>query len=382
MRPVAACLLTLVMVLGLAGTARAAEPIKIGVFVSQTGLASYLGDPMAKTYKLEVERINQQGGLLGRPVRLIMYDDGSDPKQAVSLVRKLIEQDKVDFLSGGTLTGNVMAIIPLVQDAEIPYIALAAATAIVEPPKKWVFKASHTDRMAVDHDFADMQKRKISKIGVIAGAQGFDESCRKAAYSLAPKYGITIVADETYAPTDTDMTAQLTKIRAHQELQAVLQCGAQAPTVITVRNYQRLGMSKTPLYFTHAIASHEFITAAGSAAEGVRLAAPALLIAEQLPNKDPQKKPAVEFAKKYDATYHEPISTFGAHAKDALMIYVAAVQKAGTIDKAKVRDAIEQSKNVIGVQGIFTMSPTDHMGLSSDAFHMVEIRNGKWKLLY
>lgn len=374
--------LALVLCLALAGVVQAAEPVRIGAFVSATGPGAYFGEPEGKTFKLEVERINREGGLLGRKVELTLYDDGSDPKQAVSFARKLIEQQKVDVLLGGSITGTTMAVVPIVQDAEIPYISLAGATVIVDPVKKWVFKTPHTDTMAVEKDFIDMQKRKISKIGLIGGSVGFDESCRKQAHVLAPKYGITILQDETWAPTDTDITPQLTKIRSHSDLQAVLNCGTQAPAVISVRNYQRLGMSKIPLYFSHGVASETFVQGAGAAAEGARLPAAALLVAEQLPAKDPQKKTGLDYRKQYEAAYHAPISTFGGHAEDALILYAAAVKQAGSVDKAKVRNALENLKNVVGVDGVFNMSPGNHMGLDTSAFHMIEIRKGKWKLLY
>ena len=363
-------------------SSRAAEPIRIGAFVSASGPGSFLGDPEAKTFKLDVERINREGGVLGRQLQLTLYDTGSDPKQAVSFARKLIDNDKVDVLIGGSLTGETMAVVPIVQDAEIPYISLAGAAVIIEPVKKWVFKTPHTDRMAVQKDFIDMQKRGFAKIGIIAGSVGFDESCRKEAKSVAPKHGITVVDDQTYAPTDTDMTPQLTNLRSHADIQAVLDCGSQAPTAITTRNYQQLGMSKIPLYFSHAVASQEYIDGAGAAANGVRIPAAAVLIAEQLPDNDPQKKVGLDYRKAYEAAYHQPISTFGGHAFDALLLYVTAVKEAGSTDKAKVRDAIENLKNVVGVDGVFNLSPTDHMGLDTSAFHMVEIESGKWKLLY
>src|SRR5262249_24415585 len=199
---------------------------------------------------------------------------------------------------------------------------------------------------------------------------------------LAPKHGITIVDDQPYAPTDTDMTPQLTNLRSHTDIQAVLDCGSQAPTVITTRNYQQLGMSKIPMYFSHAVASQEYIDGAGAAVNGVRIPAAAVLVAEQLPDTDPQKKVGLDYRKAYEAPYPKPISTCGGHAYAALLIHVTAVKQAGSTDKAKVRDAIENLKNVVGTDGIFNFSPTDHMGLDTSAFHMVEIDNGKWKLLY
>jgi branched-chain amino acid transport system substrate-binding protein len=381
MRSLTGFVLALALALSLAVSVQAAEPIKIGVFVSSSGPGAYFGDPEAKTFKLEVDRINKEGGLLGRQLQLVLYDDASDPKQAVSFARKLVDQDKVDVLLGGSLTGTTMAVVPIAQDAEIPFISLAGGTIIVEPVKKWIFKTPHTDRMAVEKAYLDMQKRKISKIALIGGSVGFDESCRREARNLAPKYGITVLADETWAPTDTDMTPQLTKIREHKDLQAVLNCGTQAPTVISTRNYHKLGM-KAQLYFSHGVASQDFVDNCGPALEGARMPVAAVLVAEQLPAKDPQKKIGLAYRNAYMAAYNKPISTFGGHASDALLLYVTALKKAGTTDKAKVRDAIEGIKNLTGVDGIFNMSPTDHMGLAGDSFRIIEVRNGKFKLLY
>ena len=382
MRSVTVFVVMLGLVVALCGVARAADPIKIGAVQSVTGPAAYFGDPIANTLKLQIDRINRQGGVLGRQLQLFLYDDGSDPKQAVSFVRKLVDQDKVDVVLGGSITPTTMAIVPLATDAEIPVISEAGGTVVVEPVKKWIFKTPHSDRMAVEKDFADMQKRKITKIGLIGGTTGFDEGCRKQAKDLASKYGITILREETWAPSDSDMTPQLVNLRNQKDMQAVLNCGSQAPTAVSARNYQRLGMSKIPLYFSHAVAAQDFLDAAGSSVEGARFPAAAVLVAEQLPDRDPQKKIGIEYQKEYMAAFHKPISTFGGHGYDALLIYLTAVKKVGSTDKAKIREAIEQTKNVIGVDGIYNMSPTDHMGLTMDAFHMVEVKGGKWKLLY
>jgi branched-chain amino acid transport system substrate-binding protein len=382
MRLALVCVLALGLVVFAVAAVQAAEPIKVGAIVSATGPASYLGDPMAKTLRLQVERINREGGVNGRQLKLFLYDDGTDTKQAVSFARKLIDQDKVDVIFGGSITGTTMAVVPLVEEAQIPLISLAGGTVIIEPVKKWVFKTVHTDRMAVEKDYMDMQKRKINKIALIGGSVGYDEGCRKEAKSLASKYGITVVADETYAPADTDLTPQLTKIRENKEVQALLSCGSQAPTVITARNYQRLGMTKIPLYYTHAVTSQEFIDSAGNAAEGAYVPTAAVLVAEQLPNKDPQKSVSLAYRKEYEAAYNAPISAFGANANDALLLYVTAVKKAGTTDKAKVRDAIEQVKSLAGTNGVYNMSSGNHMGLDTTAFRMVQVHNGKWKLLY
>ncbi|MGQ0663711.1 MAG: ABC transporter substrate-binding protein [Pseudomonadota bacterium] len=365
------------------GEAGAQQPIKIGSFLAITGPASFLGDPEAKTLRTYVERINQAGGVGGRRLQLVVYDTGGDARQAVTFARRLIEEDKVDIIIGGSTTGETMAVVPLVEEAQIPFVSLAGASVIVEPVKKWVFKMPHSDRMAVEKIFADMKRNNKSKVAIIAGSGGFDQSCRKEARDMAPKYGVTVVGDETYAPTDTDMTVQLTKIKNTPGLEAILGCGFGAPAAITARNYGQLGMQNIQFYFNHGVGSQQFIDGAGGGAEGMRVPVAALLVAGQLADSDPQKKVALDYAQAYRAaTNNEPVSTFGGHAYDGLMISIEAMKRAGGADKAKVRDEIEKTKNFVGVDGVYNMTPADHMGLSIDSFKMIVIKNNTWNLLY
>ncbi len=362
------------------GTAAAQEPIKIGAFLAVTGPASFLGDPEQKTLDMYVERINAAGGVNGRKLQLISYDAAGDAEKARTFTKRLIEQDKVDLIIGGTSTGETMAAVPLVEQAQIPFISMAGAVVIIEPVKKWVFKTPHTDRMACEKIFTDMNERKLSKLALITGPGGFDKSLRAQCIQVAPKYGIEIVADESYGAADTDMTAQLTKIKGTPGVQAVMNCGfGQGPAVVT-KNYRQLGLTQ-PFYQSHGVASKEFIKLSGGAAEGVRLPAAALLVADILPDNDPQKPVVVSYTKEYTARYKSDVSTFGGHAYDALMIAVEAIKRAGGTDKAKVRDEIEKTKGLMGTGGLFNMSPTDHMGLDLTAFRMLEVRNGNWTLV-
>lgn len=359
-------------------TAQAADPIKIGSFLTITGPASFLGDPELKTLQLYVETINTSGGINGRPIELIHYDTGGKAQDAVGFVKRLIKSDKVDLIVGGTTSGDTLAVIPEVEKEGIPLVSLAGAVDIVEPVKKWVFKVAHSDRMAAAKIFEDLRKRKLTKVALITGDGGFDKSGREQLLKLAPQYGIAIVADESYGNKDTDMTAQLTKIRA-TDAQAIINFGfGQAPAIVT-KNIKQLGIT-LPVYQSHGVASKTFIDLAGDAAEGVRLPAAALVVAEQLPDGDPQKPVLLAYKKRYEAKYG-PVSTFGGHAYDGLFIAVEAVKRAGGTDRAKVRDQIEKTKGFIGTAGVFNMSPDDHMGLNLDAFKMVEIHNGGWKIV-
>jgi len=370
------------MFAGLLGAAAVAaqEPIKVGAFLAVTGPAAFLGDPEQKTLELYVEKLNAGGGVLGRKLQLVAYDSAGDAEKARTFAKRLIEQDKVDLIVGGSTTGETMAVVPLAEQAGIPFISLAGAVVIVEPVKKWVFKTPHTDRMACEKIFGDMRSRSIAKIALISGAGGFDKSMRGECLKVASKNRIEVVADETYGAGDSDMTAQLTKIRATPGVQAVLNAGfGQGPAIVT-RNFRQIGMT-VPLYQSHGVASKEYVKLSGDAAEGVRLPAAALLVAESLPESDAQKKVVVGYKRDYEGRFKSEVSTFGGHAYDGLMLAVEAMKKAGSSDKARVRDALESTRGYMGTAGVVNMTPQDHMGLDLTAFRMLEVRKGDWTLV-
>ncbi|QFI69730.1 ABC transporter substrate-binding protein [Sinorhizobium alkalisoli] len=369
----------LALVLGLAAPALA--DIKIGATLSETGPAAFLGDPEAKTLKMLVEEINAAGGVNGEKIELIVYDDGGDPNKARTFATRLVEDDEVVAVIGGTTTGTSMAIIPVFEDAEVPFISLAGAIEIIDPVKPYTFKTPHTDRMACAKIFEDMKKAGITKIGVISGSDGFGASMRKQCLGIIGEYGIEVLADETYGPTDADMTPQLTNIKGKEGIQAVLNPGfGQGPAIVT-RNYAQLAVG-LPLYQSHGVASDGFIELAGAeAAEGVRLPGTALLVAEILPENDPQRAVVTAYKEAYEKATGKPVSTFGGYAHDALRILVDAITRAGSAEPSDIRGAIEATKGFVGTTGIVTMTAEDHLGLDLSAFRMLEIEKGGWKIV-
>ena len=358
----------------------AAAQIRIGSVLSITGPASFLGDPEDKTLRMYVDRINAEGGVNGEQLELIVYDSEGDANKARTLATRLIEDDEIVAMVGGSTTGTTMAMVPLFEDAEIPFISLAGGIVIIEPVNPFVFKTPHTDRMACEKVFEDMQARGLSRVGLISGTGGFGKSMRGQCLNVAEAYGIEIVADETYGPRDTDMTPQLTNIRNAEGLQAVLNPGfGQGPAIVT-KNFAQLGID-VPLYQSHGVASKSFIELAGAAAEGVRLPASALLVANQLADDDPQKQVVVDYKTAFEAEWNRPVSTFGGHAYDGLMILVDAMRRAGSADPVAIRDAIEETTGFMGTAGEVNMSPDDHMGLDLTAFRMLEIRDGDWTIV-
>ena len=358
----------------------ASAQVKVGAVLSVTGPASFLGDPEKKTLELYVDEINAKGGVNGQKLQLVVYDDGADANAARTFATRLIEEDKVVAMIGGTTTGATLAMMPLFEEAQIPLISLAGAIQIIEPVRKWVFKTPHTDKMACEKIFGDLKQRNLTTVALISGTDAFGKSMRDQCVAVAPKAGITIAHEESYGPRDSDMTPQLTNIKGKAGVQAVINPGfGQGPAIVT-RNYRQLGIT-LPLYQSHGVASKQFIDLAGPAADGVRLPAAALLVADKLPESDPQKKVVVGYKSTYEQKTGQPVSTFGGHMYDGLMIMVEALQRAKSADKAKVRDEIERTKGFVGTGGVVNMSPTDHLGLDLTAFRMLEIKNGDWTLV-
>jgi len=356
-----------------------AQEIKLGAFLGYTGPASLLGDPEKKTLELYVEKYNAAGGVIGKKLKLVMYDTGGEAKNAVTFVKRLLEEDKVDVIIGGTTTGETMAVIPLIEQAGVPFISLGGASVIVEPVKKFTFKTPHTDTMSVSRVYEDMKGRGFAKIGLIAGDGGYDKSCIANAEKLAGKYGITIAANETFGRGDADYTPQLIKIK-NAGAQALLFCGFGPSAVILNKNYRQLGLT-APLYHNHGSCSRAILQGSGPAADGIRLPCPAVVVADMLPDSDPQKKPATEYVADYRAKFKDDISIFGASAFDAFLIVVDALKRANTADRAKLRDAIESTKNLATSSGVFNMSPTDHLGLKLTDFKLLDVQGGNWKIV-
>ncbi|WP_422021411.1 ABC transporter substrate-binding protein [Roseibium sp.] len=356
----------------------AAADIKLGASLSASGPAAFLGDPEAKTLYMLVDDLNAKGGINGEKIELVIYDDGGDPNKARTFATRLVEDDEVVAIIGGSTTGTTMSILSVAEDEGIPFISLAGAIQIIDPVREYVFKTPHTDRMACEKIFTDMQKNGITKIGMISGTGGFGASMEAQCVDVAGNYGVEILVQETYSRQDADMTPQLTKIKSTDGVEAVLNPGfGQGPAIVT-RNYAQLGID-LPLYQSHGVASDGFIELAGKeAAEGVRLPGTALLIADIMEEGDPQKEVVIAYKTAYEEEYGEAVSTFGGYAHDAFRLMTDAMARAGSSDPSAIRDALEATSGMVGTTGTYTFSPDDHLGLDLSAFRMLEIRDGKW----
>jgi branched-chain amino acid transport system substrate-binding protein len=363
--------------------AHAQEAYRVGAVFSITGPGSSLGIPERDTALMIEAEVNAKGGVKGpdgkmHPLKLVIYDDASDETKAVLAAKKLIDEDKVSAIVGTTLSGTSLAILDTIQKAEVPLVSCAAAIKIVEPAaeRKWVFKTPQSDFLIVGVLVDYLKSKGLTKVGWLNVDYAFGQLGWIEFEKAAQKAGLTIAANEKFGQKDVDMTAQLTRVKAAAP-QAVIIWSIPPSASIATKNYADLGIS-APLFQSHGVGNKKYIELAGPAANNVLFPAGKLLVAEQLADNDPQKATLLAYARDFEAKYG-PRNTFGGHAWDAVQIVLHAMEKAGT-DRAKIRSAIETTKNFVGITGVFDFSPTDHNGLDRRAVTMIHIADGQWRL--
>ena len=365
----------------------AAEPIKIGAFYSLSGPAAAIGTPTKLVTQMVVEKINKEGGINGRPIELILGDTESEPTKAVMVVKKFINVDKVAAIVGPDRTDLGMAAKKLVEEAGIPTFMCVGGDPVIMGGGplgtfKWCYKSPQRSSVAVEKLYQYLEKQNLKKIALITASDGFGKDGKGWLEKLASKHQLTIVADESFNPKDTDMTAQLTKIAATNPDAIV--CWTIGPAgAIVAKNTKQLNI-KTPLFQCHGLPDPKYVELAGTAAEGNMMPSTKLMAWEQLDDNDPQKSVIKEFVHLYNDVYHYdkefPINTHSGYAWDAIYIVANAMKKAGT-DPDKLRQAIDETKGYVGVSGVYNLTPEDHNGLGTDSMILVRVENGKWKLV-
>lgn len=359
--------------------AGASNPIKLGAIFSVTGPAAFLGAPEAKTAQMFVDKINAEGGLLGRKVVLVLKDSGGSPEKAVSFAKQLIEEEQVLAILGPSTSGETMQIKALCEENQMILISCAAAETIVIPLAKHVFKSPQKDSQAVLWIFRTMKEQGISKIAVLSSNDGFGTAGKKQLEDLAKTEGMEVLISEVYDKQATDLTSILTKVKSTAGVQAVVNWSIVPAQSIVAKNMKQIGLN-VPLFQSHGFGNLKYVEQAGPAAEGILFPASRLLVVEDMPDTHPQKKVLASYKKDYESAFKEDVSTFGGHAYDALLIITEAIRKAGSDNRAKVRDAIETIQGLPGTAGVFNFSAQDHNGLGMDAFEMLTVKNGRFAI--
>jgi branched-chain amino acid transport system substrate-binding protein len=387
--PARVAALAAALTLGLAGCAESTEseggtapadesgPITIGAVLDITGAGASLGVPERQTLELLAKQLQAEGGIDGREVELIIEDNQSTEDGAAQAMNKLVSQDQVDIVLGASRTGPSLAMRPIAEQSQIPMISLAANAAIVDG-SEWVFKSAQNDRVVIERMIEYMAEQGWTTIGLARDASGFGEGVQEIFDEVGADAGISVVAVERFAPDATDFTAQMVNLRnAAADVNVIW--GIPPAAGLAQRAYAQLGIT-TPVMQSHGIGNQVFLETAGESANGLIAPLGRLVVADQLPEDDPQREVITSFVEAYTAEYGEGPSTFAGHAYDGWQLAVDALREVGT-DPQALRDHLEGVEDFVGISGTFTMTPEDHSGLSKDALVLVTVENGEWTLL-
>ena len=361
----------------------AAEPIKIGAFFALSGPAANIGTPTKLAAQMVVDKINKEGGINGRPIELVLGDTESDPAKAAVIAKKFIFSDKVAAIIGPTSTAEGMSVKKIVEEAGVPTFMTIGGDPVIMGgqfgPYTYVFKSPQRSSTAARKLYGYLKAKGLTKVALFTASDSFGKDGLGWLETLAPEFGITLTAKESFGPSDTDMTAQLTKIK-NSAPQAIVTWTIGPVGSIVAKNKAQLGIT-TPLFQCHGLPDPKYIELAGKASEGDRMPATKLMLADSLPDSDPQKKVIMEFIQLYRDVYkHDkefPINTHSGYAWDAITIVANAMKKAGTDPKA-LRAAIEETKGYVGLSGVYNLTAEDHNGLGVDSMVMVQVKNGKF----
>ncbi|MCC9163118.1 MULTISPECIES: ABC transporter substrate-binding protein [Alcaligenes] len=363
--------------------APAQSQVKIGVIASATGPTAVVGLPQRNTVPLLPTKV---GDLT---VEYISMDDASDPNQTVTLFKKMISEDKIDALIGPTGSPNAMGLIQFAADSGTPVLAPVGAASVVLPmteQKKWVFKTTQNDDIIAQALVKHMVDNGVKTAGFIGFNDAYGESWLNVFKNLADANNIKIVATERYVRSDTSVTGQALKVYAAKP-DVVLVAGTGAAAVLPQVTLVKQGY-KGQIYQTHGAALPAFLSLGGEQVEGTILAASLMLVLPEIEDSNPAKPIAQDYIQRYSERYGQAPATFGANVYDAGLLLEKAIPEAASKAKpgtpefrSALRDALEQTRDLVATQGVYTMSPEDHSGFDERGRELITVRNGQWRLL-
>lgn len=359
------------------GVAQAADPIKIGAPFIFSGPGAFTGESSKLALDMLGEETNAAGGIGGRPVQFIYYDTEGKPDVAVRVINRLVKSDHVDAVLGPIASWEVAAVKQVLESSGTPTLLLASARAFVDPPSKCIFKLPTDDKIVVSRLYEYLRAAGLVRVAIVTGQDGYGDGGQRELQAQAKANGIEIVFDEKFSMEDTDLAPLLNKIKRTNAQVVVNWSSSRAPIILT-NAYRQVGLT-LPLVHGPAALSEAVLKGTAANGEGMMSAGPKFEAAEELPASDPQKAPLLRFREAYKKKNNKDANQFGGGAYDAFQILKTALQKSGT-DPVKLCAAIAETRNYVGVGGVYNYSDTDHAGLTKDAVVIYRIEGGKWKL--
>lgn len=380
-RALAGCLLGTAMALsacagadgGSAGS-DAGGDIRIGMIFAQTGEVSALGVSARTGAVSAVDKINAAGGVDGRKLAVSFCDDGGDVARVVTCARQLIDEG-VTAIVGPITSPLSLAAAPLTEAAGIPEFGLGSATALTEPVKPFLFRASSGNQEELETLAEWLQGQGIKRVAVLTdnGASGQDQAT--ILDEVLPARGMQIVGKDSYELADTDMTAQLTRLNG-TGAEVLLTPGSVQQVAVIAINRKALGMTMQQVGGA-GISSDSFIKLAGAAAEGIKCLGWKVSLHDKLDKADPMYGPISEFVAGMEGDARP--DQFSGLAWDTVHMLAKAMEAADDpTDSAQVRDRIEATSGYVGTASTWTYGPDNHRGNDRSGFVMSELRGGAW----
>ena len=373
----------IVLIFALCISTAALAQIKIGLMVSATGPTSAIGIPQKNTGDILPRKIGDA------TVEYISLEVGGDATRAVQNVKKLVQESNVDALIGPSTTPNAFAILDVVAESKVPLLATVGTSAVVEPidaKKRWVFKTTQNDDLIAAALLRHMAKNGVKTVAFIGFSDPYGDNWLKVFTALGEKAGVKVVAAERFNRTDQSVTGQALKMIAAKP-DAMLIAAVGGPAVLPQATLRDQGFKGT-IYQTHAVATDDFIKLGKDKVEGTVLAAGPMLVIDEIADSNPSKKVAQNYIAAYQKQFGSVPATFGANTWDSAILLERAIPaalkaaKPGTeAFRVALRDALEQEREVVGCQGVFNMSATNHNGMDERARVLVTVKDGKFRLL-
>lgn len=368
--------------LALLAPAAAQAEITIGVNLSSTGPAAGIGIPSKNGVTLF-----GPSSIAGEKIRYVILDDTTDPTIALQNVKRLISEERVDVIIGPSLVASTLAVMSTVAESKTPMFTQAQSASLVTPmdeKRKWVFKMIPNDDTFSEAMAKHMLKKGVKTVSIIASDDQYGEGNTHSFKKIAEPMGLKTLTVEKFKRNDTSAIAQaLHAMKGNPDAVYIIAAGTPAalPHLALVdRGY------KGKIYQSGGAANFDFLRVGGKALEGSFVVAPPTLVSSQLPASSPIKKNALAFANAYEAKYGT-LATMAGHVWDTLKVIEAAAPKAmkkGKPGTEKFREAlraeIEKTKGLVGAGAVYTLSPADHVGISTHGVGIIRIESGKWKL--
>lgn len=391
-------LVTFVLIAAMVGCAKPSGPkkgeegtiYKIGFLAAITGGAAFLGEPERDSAVMVQKQLDAQGGIVGpdgvvHPVKILIHDTEGEGEVTINVAKKLLSDDKVVAIVGTTRSPTSMALLPVMDEAEVTMISMASSGSIVEPvgERKWIFKTAQSNKHTAPWQVKYAKTKGLTKIASFYVNNAYGEDGAAAIRDAARAEGLEIILEETFGDADKDMTAQLTKLRA-SEAQALLVTAIPPAASIVTKQFREMGLT-IPIIHNHGIGMKPFIALSGEeVAEGVVFPMGKMVAASGLDDSDPQKQVLLDFMRDYEESSGTPPSTFAGHAWDALQLTLKALEKLPEglsleEQRTRLRDEFEGVQGFAGTGGVFNLSAGDHVGLSPDDVVMARITNGDWE---